>query len=203
MSFTGDLCRSTGIDGESDRGLWEMVRCGDASAFEVLFRRHVRSVGCHCRRRLSQGVADDVGARCEDAVAETFLHAWRRRESVTVDDSLLPWLLMAATHCCENITRAERRRGRLCRHIACQPEPRGADDGPADAAIASELAARARTVIDRLRPIDARVADLCVLEGISPGEAAAMLEISEAALRGRLYRLRRQLRAELSLGELA
>jgi RNA polymerase sigma-70 factor (ECF subfamily) len=144
-------------------------------------------------------VADDVTARCEDAVAETFLHAWRRRESITVEDSLLPWLLTTATHCCENIVRAERRRGRLCQQIARQPEPSSADDEPADAATATELLARARTVIDGLCSLDVRVADLCFVQGIPQAEAAVILEISEAALRGRLYRLRRRLRTELSL----
>jgi RNA polymerase sigma-70 factor (ECF subfamily) len=199
MGFTGDLCRSTGVEGESDHGLWDRVRRGDASAFEVLFHRHNRMVACHCRRRLSRGVPDDVAVRCEDAVAETFLHAWRRRESIAVEDSLLPWLLTTATHCCENIVRAERRRGRLCLQLARQPEPPSADDQPADVATAAELAARAKWAIGRLRPIDARVADLCVLQGVPPAEAAVMLEISEAALRGRLYRLRRRLRVELSL----
>ena len=154
MGFTGDLCPSTSVDGEAgfDRGLWAKVRRGDASAFEVLFRRHVRVVACHCRRRLSREPAGDVAARCDDAVAETFLHAWRRRESVTVGDSLLPWLLTTATHCCENIVRAERRRRRLRLELACQPEPMSADDGPADVASASELLAQARTVIDGCAP---------------------------------------------------
>jgi len=203
MGFAGDLCPSASVDGEagSDRGLWDKVRRDDASAFEVLFRRHLRVVACHCRRRLSQGLAGDVTERCDDAVAETFLAAWRRRESITVDDSLLPWLLMTATHCCENIARGERRRGRLRVHLACQPEPWSADDGPADAASASELISNAWTVIDRLRPLDARVADLCLLQGVPQAEAAVMLEISEAALRGRLYRLRQLLRAEFSVRE--
>jgi len=201
MSFTGDLCLPTGVEGEGgvDRALWDKVRRGDASAFEVLFRRHVRVVACHCRRRLSREPAGDVAARCDDAVAETFLHAWRRRESVTVGDSLLPWLLTTAAHCCDNIARAERRRRRLCVHLACQPEPWSAADQPADAASASELISNTWTVIDRLPPLDARVADLCLLQGLPQAEAAVMLEISEAALRGRLYRLRRLLRAEFSV----
>jgi len=205
MGFTGELSRSTGVEGAagSDRGLWVKVRRGDASAFEALFRRHLRVVACHCRRRLTKGAAGDVTERCEDAVAETFLAAWRRRESITVDDSLLPWLLTTATHCCENIARAERRRGRLSVHLACQPEPWVADDEPADAASAGELIARAWALIDRLRPLDARVADLCLLQGVPQAEAAVMLEISEAALRGRLYRLRRLLRAEFSVSEAA
>lgn len=201
MGFTGDLCRSTGIESEAgnDCGLWDKARRGDASAFEALFRRHLRVVACHCRRRLAKELAGDVAVRCEDAVAETFLAAWRRRESITVEDSLLPWLLTTATHCCENIARAERRRGRLSVHLACQPEPWVADDEPADAASASELLAQARTVIDELCSLDARVADLCFVQGIPQAEAAVILEISGAALRGRLYRLRQLLRAELSL----
>lgn len=205
MGFTKDHDRTATENGEeqSDFGLWDRVRCGDACAFEILFRRHLRAVSCHCRRRLSQGSAGEAAARCEDAVAETFLHAWRRRESITIEDSLLPWLLTTATHCCENITRAERRRTRLCLHIARQPEAWSAGDAPADAATAAELLTLARTVIDGLRPIDAHVADLCVLRGIPPAEAAVMMEISEPALRARLYRLRRLLRTELSVSEAA
>jgi RNA polymerase sigma factor (sigma-70 family) len=201
MGCRADRYRTASIRGEegSDHGLWDKVRRDDATAFEVLFRRHLRVVACHCRRRLSKELVGDVTERCEDAVAETFLAAWRRRESITVDDSLLPWLLTTATHCCENLARAERRRGRLCVHLACQPEPWSADDAPGDAASASELISNTWTVIDRLRPLDARVADLCLLQGVPQSEAAAMLEISEGALRGRLYRLRRLLRAEFSV----
>lgn len=182
-----------------DPALWRAVREGHERAFEVLYRRHVGAVTRHCWRHLSAHGAADAAQRCEDVVSETFLHAWRRRAVIVVVDggSLLPWLIAAATYCCENALRSERRCRRLLRRLAEQRPESGPENAPAALVGDREILAVARAAIDRLRPADARVAELCILGEVPPCDAAPRLQVSEAALRSRLVRLRRVLRAEL------
>lgn len=187
------------VDDARDSILWRAGREGHERAFEVLYRRHVGAVTRHCWRHLSAHGTTNAVQWCEDVVSETFLHAWRRRAVIVVADggSLLPWLLAAATHCCENALRSERRRRRLLRRLGEQRQEGGPENAPAAAAAGGEVLALAHAAIDRLRPADARVAELCILGDLPPSDAASTLQVSEAALRSRLVRLRRALRAEL------
>jgi RNA polymerase sigma-70 factor (ECF subfamily) len=69
--------------------------------FERLFRTHHAAVLAYVRRRAST-------ERVDDAVAETFLVAWRRLDRVP--DEPLPWLLGVARKVLATGARAERRR---------------------------------------------------------------------------------------------
>ncbi|NHB83951.1 hypothetical protein G7085_02790 [Tessaracoccus sp. HDW20] len=52
----------------------------------------------------------DRTADAEDAVAVAFLELWRRRDAVrVVQGSVLPWLLVTATHATRNLSRSSRR----------------------------------------------------------------------------------------------
>src|SRR5947209_4298941 len=72
-------------------------------AFEELFTAHYWAVRGYVLRRDASAV--------EDTVAETFLVAWRRLDSLS--DDPLPWLLGVARRVLANQQRAERRRTAL------------------------------------------------------------------------------------------
>ena len=59
--------------------------------FAALYDRHYRSVRAFCRRRLATDLVDD-------AVAETFLTAWRRLDEVPEGDAAHMWLYGVASH---------------------------------------------------------------------------------------------------------
>jgi RNA polymerase sigma-70 factor (ECF subfamily) len=70
------------------------ARAGDESAFSALVERYRRELQLHCYRML--GSFEDS----EDIVQETFLRAWRKRESFEGRSSFRAWLYRIATNAC-------------------------------------------------------------------------------------------------------
>ena len=66
----------------------------DETAFSALVERHRRELQVHCYRML--GSFEEA----EDLAQETFLRAWRRRETYAGRASLRAWLYRIATNAC-------------------------------------------------------------------------------------------------------
>jgi RNA polymerase sigma-70 factor (ECF subfamily) len=79
---------------QPEAGAVAAVRAGDDSAFSTLVARHERELQVHCYRML--GSLDES----EDLVQETFLRAWRRRETFQGRSSVRAWLYRIATNAC-------------------------------------------------------------------------------------------------------
>jgi RNA polymerase sigma-70 factor (ECF subfamily) len=117
------------------------VKAGDESAFSELAERHRRELQVHCYRML--GSLDDA----EDLVQETFLRAWRRRETFEGRSSFRAWLYRIATNACLDA-------------LARRP-PRAPAPAPAD----HEVPPSASFEIPWLQPYPDRL-----LEGAAPSE---------------------------------
>ena len=157
--------------------------------FEELFNAHYWSVRAYVLRRGSAAAAEDV-------VAETFLVAWRRLDSV--GDDPLPWLLGVARRVLANQQRADRRRGALTARLqgvfatqSPQWEPPGQ--------MSDELA----VAMARLSPGEREALLLVAWEGLEPARAARAAGCSPAAFRARLHRARRHVAAALAATSIA
>ncbi|GGK63527.1 RNA polymerase sigma factor [Planomonospora parontospora subsp. parontospora] len=168
---------------------------------------HRRELHVHCYRML--GSFDEA----EDLVQETFLRAWRRRDTLRDGDGLRAWLYRIATNACLDHLRAHPRRPEP------RPAPAGADPGldpPASGMVSwlqpypDELLDAADLVIERetielaflvaiqhLPPRQRAVLILRDVLGWSAQETAESLELTVAAVKSALQRARPVLRRHL------
>ena len=162
-------------------------RSREDAEFSQLYDRYYRPVRDFCRRRVAGDLVDD-------AVAETFLTAWRRRDDVPAGAEALVWLYGVAYRVIGHQWRSTARRRRLearLRSVVCRP-PSGADESVInDDDCRLVLAAAAR-----LRTTDAEVLRLMAWEQLSIDDTAVVLEIAPNAVKQRLHRARRNLARE-------
>jgi RNA polymerase sigma-70 factor (ECF subfamily) len=179
----------TPASGPSDAGLWAALLGGDLDAFDALYDRHAEAVHRLLARR--------VGAQdARDLTAEVFTRAWAHRDRIRVAESggLRPWLLGTAL----NVARAHIERtataGQLVQRLAGQGSP--PEDPIADALDRLDDAValpHAHAALASLSLDDQEVLLLCVLEGLTPTDAALALGQRPSSVRSRLTRARRRL----------
>src|SRR6266536_5525970 len=93
------------IDTADERGLLAAAEGGDERAFRQLVEPYRRELEVHSYRML--GSPEDA----EDVVQETFLRAWRRRETFRGQATVRAWLYGIATNA--SLDLLERRSRRL------------------------------------------------------------------------------------------
>lgn len=169
---------------DTDEREWARALDGDGEAFGRLFDRHRGRVRLHSLR-LAPTFSD-----ADDAVAITFLEAWRRRDRVRfVDESMLPWLLVTATNVARNLRRSARRYEAVLQALPLAENSAAPVDrlemGGAEVALA------------RLTPAHRQVVTLCILEGYSEQEAATALGIAPGTVKSRLFRAKARMRLML------
>jgi RNA polymerase sigma factor (sigma-70 family) len=150
--------------------------------FEALFTSYGPDIVAYCGWRTIS--ASDA----QDAVAETFLTAWRRLDEVPDGDAARVWLYATARRVLANQRRSSRRRAALQERLAVDascPQPSAADAGET----------LVHDALRRLGPRDREVLLLAEWEGLSPAQIAAVLGCLTVTARGRLHRARRRFRA--------
>ena len=151
--------------------------------FEGLFRENHAAVRGYALRRAPADLA-------QDAVAETFLVAWRRLDDVPGDP--LPWLLGVARRVLANQRRTAERGAALERRLA------GATAAPSpDPGEAAGEAEAVRAALDRLSERDREALMLVAWHGLSGERAARAAGCTRAAFAVRLHRARARLAAQL------
>ncbi|MFF4487533.1 RNA polymerase sigma factor [Streptomyces sp. NPDC001544] len=172
------------------------IRAGDREAFAELYESHARAVYNHALRLTGDW------SEAEEAMSETFLAAWRARETVEPEGgSLKPWLLGIATHKARNANRGIRRR---IAFLARSPEPRPVEDFADETAGRVDDARRLALVHNALRGLrrqDREVLALCVAAGLDYQQAAEALGIPVGTVRSRLSRARARLARLSATGE--
>jgi RNA polymerase sigma-70 factor (ECF subfamily) len=151
--------------------------------FEAAFAAHHADVVSYCRWRASS--ASDA----QDAVADVFLTAWRRRHALPEGDAVRVWLYATARRVLANQRRSHRRRDALHERLALTALP------PADASTPDGEQALVREALRRLPARDREVLLLAEWEELTAEQVAAVLGCLAVTARGRLFRARRRFRA--------
>jgi RNA polymerase sigma-70 factor (ECF subfamily) len=184
-------------------GVVAAALAGDQAAFATLVERHRRELQVHCYRML--GSFTDA----EDMVQETFLRAWRRRETYAGRSTFRAWLYRIATNVClDHLERHPRRPGRdggVGEVTWLQPFPDQLLDqvAPPDAEPDAAIVARETielaflVAVQHLPPRQRAVLMLRDVLGWSAAESAAVLEASVASVNSALQRARATLREHL------
>jgi RNA polymerase sigma-70 factor (ECF subfamily) len=159
--------------------------------FTVLFRRHAPHIQRYVVHRLGQDAADDI-------VAETFLLAFRQRDSYdqTRADAR-PWLYGIATNLIGRHRRAEIRMYRALARTGIDPVMESFTDTVDDRVSANTASRRLAAALARL-PAELRDTLLLVAWGdLSYEEVATALGVPIGTVRSRVSRARNKLRRTL------
>ena len=159
--------------------------------FTVLFRRHAPHIRRYVVRRLGHDAADDI-------VAETFLLAFRQRDSYDqARADARPWLYGIATNLIGRHRRAEIRLYRALARTGADPVMEPFTDRVDDRVSASTASRRLAASLARL-PEELRDTLLLVAwSDLSYQEAATALGIPIGTVRSRMSRARSKLRRAL------
>ena len=148
--------------------------------FERLFVSYRADIVAYCGWRA--GAAVDA----QDAVAEVFLIAWRRLDSVPDGEAGRVWLYATARRVLANQRRSDRRRAALRERLLLEEAT-----APRDTAEAEFV----REALARLQPRDREILLLAEWEGLTPAQIATVTGCLAVTARGRLHRARQRFRA--------
>lgn len=157
-----------------------------------LVANHRRAITAYCYRRLHR---DDVN----DAVADTFLVAWRKIDRAPCDDEALLWLYGVARNVVSNHNRSARRRQRLNAKMAALAPSVTPD--PEVQVVRRDEDQRLLNAVDRLKPAELELLRLRAWEELSLAEIAEVVGLSARAVESRLARIRKRLASLLEQEE--
>jgi RNA polymerase sigma-70 factor (TIGR02960 family) len=179
----------------------------DEATFHALTERHRRELHVHCYRMLGSF------HEAEDLVQETYLRAWRRRESFQGGPLMRAWLYRIATNACLDALRQSKRRVASMRSFAEVPwlepypdhlldEVAPTEEQPDVKVVAKETIELSYLAVIQLLPPRQRAVLILrdVLEW-SASETASALEMSVAAANSALQRARATLEERLPARE--
>jgi RNA polymerase sigma-70 factor (ECF subfamily) len=154
------------LEERADGDLVVRVADGDVAAFDLLYRRYVRSVMGLALRRLGDR------ERAEDAVQETFASIWRSADSYRPErGAAAPWLYTVARNAIVDRMRARRE------PAAEAPDTPSGEAGPAERAETSYVSWRVHRALEELPEKEREVVELAYWSGLSQSEVAEYLHI--------------------------
>src|SRR5579872_6826816 len=175
----------------ADADLLVRIAGHDREAFELLYRRYVRSVFGLALRRLRDR------QRAEDAVQETFAAVWRSAGSYRPErGAAAPWLYAVARNAV-----VDRQRARVEPPTEVPDTPSG-ELGPAERAESSFVAWRVHRALEELPEKEREVLELAYWSELSQSEVAEYLHIPLGTVKTRTRSALARL-ADLLEGELA
>lgn len=166
------------LDVDVDRWLVDKARAGDMDAYEVLVRRHRGRIYRIALRMM--GNPHDA----EDVAQDVVIQVWTALAGFTGSSSFTTWLYRIVVNRCLNKLRRQPHTRPV---LDTDPPP---ESGAEDMVVARYRAQAALEAVAALSPDQRAVVVLHQIEGLSYREVAAVVNISEDAVRGRLHRAR-------------
>lgn len=179
-------------DSISDAEYVRRLQQGETDAFEMLVRRHEKTIFNLVYRML--GDYDEAAETSQ----EVFLSAYRAIDRFRGDANFSTWLYRIA------LNHTSTRRKSLNRHqqrnvSLDDTEPvRDPQPGPAETMEKKEIRERVQRALNTLEPDDATVILLRDLQDIPYEEVARLLEIPVGTVKSRLHRARQALKSQLA-----
>jgi RNA polymerase sigma-70 factor (ECF subfamily) len=175
----------------SDSDLLVRIAARDREAFDVLYRRYIRSIFGLALQRLRDR------ERAEDATQEMFAAVWRSASSYRPERGpAAPWLYAIARNAI-----VDRLRSRA--ETPMEPPDVVSDDpGPADRAEQSYVSWRVHRALEVLPEREREVLELAYWSGLSQSEVASFLDIPLGTVKTRTRSALARL-ADVLEGELA
>jgi RNA polymerase sigma-70 factor (ECF subfamily) len=169
--------------GDHWTGLMARYQEGDAAAFESIYGEASSLVERYLRRMAPANVVPDL-------VQETFLHVIRARHTYRPDSPFVPWLLAVARH---TLLQSRRRFARRwSKEIGMDAYPERATASSSDPLDSR----RVEEALERLAPEQRELAWLAWVEGFTSPEISRITGLSAGAVKVRLHRMAKRLRAE-------
>lgn len=163
----------------------------DETEFEHVYAEHWREVLGYALRRT--GSPSDAA----DVASEVFLVVWRRRDEVPGREDFRPWLFGVANNVMLNHRRGERRRERLGALLLSAVDEQHPDTAQVVADRDQHQVLLA--AVQGLPELDRELITLVSWDGLTPTEAALVLQMNPVTARVRLHRARKRLRASLEV----
>ena len=179
----------------SDEQVVARVVAGDAAIFEVLMRRHNERI-----YRAARAIVKDA-SEAEDVMQQAYVNAYAHLRQFDGRAQFSTWLTRIAVH--EALARTKRRG----RYTAMDGEAPASGDRPVAGvpilnperlALSHELGTLMESAIDQLPDGAREVFMLRQVEGMSTGDVATALDVTEDVVKTRLSRARAALRRALS-----
>jgi RNA polymerase sigma-70 factor, ECF subfamily len=170
----------------ADPSLVRDARRGDEAAFTSLLRPLLEPA-----YRLAAGMLQDRQL-AEDAVQEAAVNAWRKLHQLREGADMRPWFFGIVANECRRT-----RRSRWWNVLKIDVTPRRIEAPDEKAARSVDL----RSALMRLRPEQRLVLVLYFYLDLPLEEIATITSASFAAVRGRLYRGIRELKADFTISE--
>lgn len=162
-----------------DVQLVRAAQSGDSAAFEVLVRRHELRVYRVALRML--GSESDA----EDAAQECFLHAWRALSRFRGGSAFSTWLYRIVTNRCIAVLSSSPRQSQPLSGAEMDLRP-----GPERVALERDRFLALKAAITELTPEQRAPLVLREFEGLSYEAIGEVLDLTPAAVKGRLHRAR-------------
>jgi RNA polymerase sigma factor (sigma-70 family) len=172
-----------------DEGLKDRIAAGDPEALADLFRCTKDALARYLQGRCGNPTDAD------DALQSTFESATRFLDGYRGESTPRGWLFRVAANACTRMRRGKKNNRAL--HVDVAVHPLADDRVPDPEARVASRADQLLAAIEQLAPVDQAVLLLRDGEGLGAKETAAQLSLSEAAVKSRLFRARRAVRAAL------